>query len=655
MFMYCELRTKCVISIAINVIWKRRVFAVISPHFTNTTVATRLVFRAFEHLCVACYTTTVRNCIDKYIEKMSVGKIGKFEVGNGTWSSYVDRLDMYFLVNDIKDELKLPTLIAVVGDEAYELLVNLASPRKPKDLTYAVAVELLRHHLQPTPSALAERYRFRQRRQVNNENVATYVAELKRLSRHCNFEASLNDNLRDQFICGLSSDIIRQKLFAEKDSITYSEAVKLALSLEAAERDSAAVEAKTTVSGGGDAQALHVMSRSGGSAGAGAGGGGRPPGAHAAWQSSTRYRGSNRNQRIGSAQNGTGGHQYCGGCGSMDHGYANCKFRDYICSRCQRAGHLRRVCPERRAEGAVSGNSRGQTRSHGRMYFGDVSGDKETEIEEDFQHLCLNDYRAVSVPVTIDSKLINMEVDTGTAISCISKNTYQRFFLHLQMSKSNLMLNFYDGSKISPIGLIKPTVSYAGRSKQLELFIIEGGTTSLLGRQWLAELDIKIPSYMACHNISCDQSEVVKEIYNLRCRYKELFSGGLGRFTGGAATLRVRAGATPVFQRARPVPYALRERIDEELDKMLKDGVIEPVDASDWASPLVPASKTDGSLRLCADYKGTLNPVLEVDRYPLPKIDDLMVNMSGTRYFSKIDLSQAYNQIELDDSKNIRS
>ncbi|XP_049886457.1 uncharacterized protein K02A2.6-like [Pectinophora gossypiella] len=134
-------------------------------------------------------------------------------------------------------------------------------------------------------------------------------------------------------------------------------------------------------------------------------------------------------------------------------------------------------------------------------------------------------------------------------------------------------------------------------------------------------------------------------------QYKVLFSGGLGRYTGGKATLRVREGATPVFHRARPVPYALRERMDSELDAMLREGVIEPVDHSDWASPLVPVNKADGGLRICADYKATINPVLLIDRYPLPKIDDLMVNLSGAQYFSKIDLSQAYNQIELDETK----
>ncbi|XP_063835986.1 uncharacterized protein K02A2.6-like [Ostrinia nubilalis] len=134
-------------------------------------------------------------------------------------------------------------------------------------------------------------------------------------------------------------------------------------------------------------------------------------------------------------------------------------------------------------------------------------------------------------------------------------------------------------------------------------------------------------------------------------QFKELFDGGLGRYTGGLATLRVRAGAAPVFHRARPLPYALRERVDAELDAMLRAGVIEPVDCSDWASPLVPINKPDGTLRICADYKSTLNPSLLVDRYPLPKIEDVLVNLNGNLYFSKIDLSQAYNQIELDDSK----
>ncbi|XP_049886982.1 uncharacterized protein LOC126381553 [Pectinophora gossypiella] len=172
----------------------------------------------------------------------SVGKLGEFEVKCGNWSSYIDRLEMYFVVNSVKDDLKLPTLIATMGEEAYELLVNLASPKKPKDLTFTEADDLMRKHLQPSPSALAERYRFRQRRQNVEENIAGYVAELKRLARNCKFGSSLSENLRDQFVCGMRSEVIRQRLFAEDDDLSFSNAVTVASSLEAAERDAAAVE-----------------------------------------------------------------------------------------------------------------------------------------------------------------------------------------------------------------------------------------------------------------------------------------------------------------------------------------------------------------------------------------------------------------------------
>lgn len=591
---------------------------------------------------------------DRNVE-MSIGKVSAFDMKTGVWSSYIDRLEMYFTANDVLDDLKLPTLIAVMGDEPYELLVNLASPSKPSTLSYEHAVNLLRQHLQPEPSSLAERYRFRQRRQGQEENIATYIAELKKLSRFCKFETSLNDNLRDQFVCGLRSDIIRQRLFAE-DTISYAEAVKLATSLEAAERDAAAVEAPHSEGTAGAAGGIHALNlagtgRSGSRGGRGSGGRGARAGSMTA--------------RDVGMRSGTSGNTYnkkniCSACGAYNHAQETCRFRNYECSKCQQVGHLRRVCPNWGAPGALRGGDRHRATgaagpARGRLHFGkaeqqsdeDIGGD----IEEELHHLCLNDYKPVSVSIEIDNRIISMEIDTGTAISCISKCMYDQYFNYLPIEKHNTIFKFYNGTKIKPVGIIKPTVRYNGQSKCLELFVIEGGTTSLLGRQWLGELGIIIPKFNCdlLNQVSCEHTNT--EVENLIHRYKELFSGGLGRYRGGKATLRVREGAVPVFHRARPMPYALRERVDAELDAMLRAGVIEPVDCSDWASPLVPINKPDGSLRICADYKATLNPSLLVDRYPLPKIEDVLVNLNGNRYYSKIDLSQAYNQIELDETK----
>ena len=75
--------------------------------------------------------------------------------------------------------------------------------------------------------------------------------------------------------------------------------------------------------------------------------------------------------------------------------------------------------------------------------------------------------------------------------------------------------------------------------------------------------------------------------------------------------------------------------------------MIEKVNYSEWASPVVPVPKPDGSVRLCGDYKVTVNPVIEVEKYPIPKVEDLLTVLVGGKKFSKIDLSQAYQQMVL--------
>ena len=69
---------------------------------------------------------------------------------------------------------------------------------------------------------------------------------------------------------------------------------------------------------------------------------------------------------------------------------------------------------------------------------------------------------------------------------------------------------------------------------------------------------------------------------------------------------------------------------------------------SEWASPIVPVSKKDGTLRVYGDYKVTLNGALQVDQYPLPCLNDLFTCLTGSTKFTKLDLSAAYQQLSLD-------
>ena len=95
----------------------------------------------------------------------------------------------------------------------------------------------------------------------------------------------------------------------------------------------------------------------------------------------------------------------------------------------------------------------------------------------------------------------------------------------------------------------------------------------------------------------------------------------------------------------------MRSLVEDELDHLVQQGIIEPVQFADWAAPIVPVLKSDKkSVRICGDFKITVNQASKLDRYPIPKIEDLFSKLSGGKTFSKFDMSQAYQQLVLDES-----
>ena len=138
----------------------------------------------------------------------------------------------------------------------------------------------------------------------------------------------------------------------------------------------------------------------------------------------------------------------------------------------------------------------------------------------------------------------------------------------------------------------------------------------------------------------------------LLAKHSKLFRPELGTLQGMEAKIFVPQNAQPRFYKPRPVAYSLKSKVEQELERLQKAGVITPVQFSDWAAPIVPVVKSDGNIRICGDYSVTVNAVSKVDSYPLPKVDDLFTAMSGGKLFSKLDLSHAYQQVPLtEDSK----
>ena len=120
------------------------------------------------------------------------GTIGEFCPKNEDWTSYTERLQQYFIANDVDgNEKKRAILLSVCGAATYKLIRSLVHPQKPTDNTFDEIVKLVKDHHEPLPSEIVQRFNFNTRVQKEGETIAEFIAELSRLSEHCKFDGTL--------------------------------------------------------------------------------------------------------------------------------------------------------------------------------------------------------------------------------------------------------------------------------------------------------------------------------------------------------------------------------------------------------------------------------------------------------------------------------
>lgn len=144
-------------------------------------------------------------------------------------------------------------------------------------------------------------------------------------------------------------------------------------------------------------------------------------------------------------------------------------------------------------------------------------------------------------------------------------------------------------------------------------------------------------------------SVTLDSVEELKAKYSYIFQPELGTVQGVGASLHVKDDVTPVFCKPRPVPFSMCPAVENELARMEREGIIKPVDVSEWETPLVCVPKADGSVRLCGDYKVTVNKVIRTDKCPVPTPEEVFNKMTGGEKFSKIDLKCTYQQMLLDE------
>ena len=209
--------------------------------------------------------------------------------------------------------------------------------------------------------------------------------------------------------------------------------------------------------------------------------------------------------------------------------------------------------------------------------------------------------------------------------SSITYPTVNPYVLALTLLSCNNLKHLYNG---------KP--KHKEQVAKLVLAVVGGVGPSLFGRNWLKYIQLDWST------IATVRSVKMKSVKTLIQHHQSLFAEGLGTIQPYKATLHIDPNATPRF--FKPRPFAIRNAIGHELDCLEKQGIIQKVTHSEWDAPIMAVPKKDGKFRICGDYK-----VMSVDQYPLPKPEDLFVTLAGGKVFTKLDLSQAYLQLQLDE------
>ena len=259
-----------------------------------------------------------------------------------------------------------------------------------------------------------------------------------------------------------------------------------------------------------------------------------------------------------------------------------------------------------------------------------------------------------TVNMQLDGKAVNFEIDTGCCLTVMNEETFKEAWKHTKppsLRPMKIKLETYTGDPVKVVGVTLVKVKYKQQEGNLPLVVVEGDGPSLLGQGWREEIcpdwrDIKNSrKARKVHQVKTTENPL-QQMLN---KHEEVFKEELGTLKGTKATIHVKHDAPPRFFRPRSVPFAMRAKIDEEIDRLLKEGIISPVKYAEWAAPVVPLLKPTGNIRLCGDYKLTVNTVASLEQYPIPRMEDLFAALSGGKQFSKLDMSHAYQQILLND------
>ncbi|XP_075530088.1 uncharacterized protein LOC142563419 [Dermacentor variabilis] len=548
---------------------------------------------------------------------MSAGRPPEFADAEGTWPTYRVRLEAYFEALSIVDPTKKRALlIASLTDSAVRVVQGRCQPKKVNELSYEEVVGYLEDYYAPEVNEIAASYAFFMRSQQDGEAAQDFIADIRRLAEKCNFGTSLERMLRDRIACGVLDEDVRRHLLTRR-KLTLEEAADFAVSAQRA------VENARSMSS-----------------------------AHSEVHFARQKRHSSK--RLPKPEQ----RDVCGRCGES-HAEDECKHLRAVCHRCGKRGHLRRMCLSStnsdRRQGSYPGRQRRQgsyAMAAGEDTSSDDNGALHTITAVLHHAATIRKVRPIYKDISWNNVPLTMLVDTGSPVSVIPVTVFRKYKqLWPPLESSQLKLSYLLG-ELPVVGQLSMTATCDGKDIPGTVIVVDSSGPSLWGRDTIKafnEVGVAMLSNVVANLQPAGIQAVSTGLQQLLDEYADVFAPGLGLCKGPPVTFQLKENACPRFFKARTVPYALRDKMSESLDQLVAEGVLTPVKTAEWATPVVPILKGDGSLRLCGDFRMTVNAATVVEQYPLPRVDDIFARLNGGEVFTTLDLRQAYNQLPLDE------
>lgn len=473
----------------------------------------------------------------------------------------------------------------------------------PHMTDYEMALIKLNKFFQREKNYTFERHILRQMSQLSDEKIDRFVIRLQKQAKRCNFNDQEKENVKDQVISGCRSINLRRELL-KKGCANLEEILRVANIFETvADQEKAFVIEQKTVCVSEEVNKIDVKTKS--------------------WN----HRQSFESREI-----------ECNRCGFRGHKASaeNCPAKGKLCNKCGGKDHFYRKCRSlkrvRNFNEKADCKDNVDSRNNSNVKRQKTENiDLITNVDNEYV-FCITDCEVKNeIICKIGGIKIKIVVDSGSKFNLIDEKSWsdlksKKVAVVNQRKGSDKIFKAYGGHLLIVIGVFEALIEVGNNNVSSDFYVIKGDGKCLLGRDTASLLGIL--------KIDCD-------IQNIE---EKLIEGEFNKIKDIAVEIPIKTDVKPVIQSYRRVPVALEEIVDKKIDELLKQGIIESVNGpSKWVSPLVIIPKRN-DIRICVDMRRA-NEAVERENHPLPIMDDFLPHIRTGKFFSKLDIKNAFHQV----------